>query len=292
MANPFSKGWNYLMQSLDTKIEENADPKVQIQQAAEAARKQHAELTKQAAAVIGNKNQLEMRLNRLQEDAQKLAENARLAIQQADSAATSGDSAKAQELNQTAEVFASQLVTVENELEQTKQMHAGAVESARQAEAQKRQADVRFQEQQQQIQQLQQQVDQAKMQEASARSMQQMNGMQALQGDDSVPTLDGVRDKIEARYAQALGAQELVQGTVQGRMDEVTAAGNDMRATSRLEQIRAEMKGELTAGDGDSAGAAADSTDVSTADTATQNSAETPAQQDSQDGQSNPYLGK
>ena len=33
MANPFSKGWKYLMQSFDTKIDQNADPKVQIQQA-------------------------------------------------------------------------------------------------------------------------------------------------------------------------------------------------------------------------------------------------------------------
>ena len=45
MANPFSKGWKYLMQSFDTKIDENADPKVQIQQAVEGAKKQHAELS-------------------------------------------------------------------------------------------------------------------------------------------------------------------------------------------------------------------------------------------------------
>lgn len=253
MANPLSKGWKYLMQSLDTKIEDNADPKVQIQQAAEASRRQHAELTKQAAAVIGNRNQLEMKMHRLQEDVQKLSNNARMAIQQADQANAAGDAAKAQELNQTAEVFASQLVTVEKELEDTKQMYAGAVESAKQAEAQKQQADMRFQEQQQQIQQLQQQVDQTKMQEATAQSVQQMNGMQSLQDDDSVPTLDSVRDKIEQRYAQALGAQELVEGSVQGRMDEIAAAGNDMRATSRLDQIRAEMKGELEPGKGSEA---------------------------------------
>ena len=44
MANPFSKGWKYLMQSLDMKIDENADPKVQIQQATEAAKKQHRQI--------------------------------------------------------------------------------------------------------------------------------------------------------------------------------------------------------------------------------------------------------
>ena len=33
MANPFSKFWNYLMALFDNKIEENADPKIQIEQA-------------------------------------------------------------------------------------------------------------------------------------------------------------------------------------------------------------------------------------------------------------------
>ncbi|MGO1827870.1 MAG: PspA/IM30 family protein, partial [Corynebacterium variabile] len=33
MANPFTKGWKYLMALFDSKIEENADPKVQIEQA-------------------------------------------------------------------------------------------------------------------------------------------------------------------------------------------------------------------------------------------------------------------
>ena len=41
MANPFSKGWKYMMSSFDQKIDENADPKVQIQQAVQAAKEQH-----------------------------------------------------------------------------------------------------------------------------------------------------------------------------------------------------------------------------------------------------------
>lgn len=92
-----------------------------------------------------------------------------------------------------------------------------------------------------QINQLRSQVDQAKMQEATANSMQQMDGL--VQNDD-VPTLDSVREKIEQRYAQALGSQELVENSVQGRMSEIESAGNDMRASSRLEEIRAQMKAE------------------------------------------------
>ena len=41
MANPFSKGWKHLMASFDQKIDEKADPKVQIKQAVETAKKRH-----------------------------------------------------------------------------------------------------------------------------------------------------------------------------------------------------------------------------------------------------------
>jgi phage shock protein A len=35
MANPFTKAWKYLMAAFSSKIDEYADPKVQIQQAIE-----------------------------------------------------------------------------------------------------------------------------------------------------------------------------------------------------------------------------------------------------------------
>ena len=253
MANPFSKGWKYLTQSLDSKIEENADPKVQIQQALEQSKKQHAEVTQAAAQVIGNRNQLEMKMNRLHKDAEKLKTNTQQALQQADAATNSGDAAKAQKMNETAEVFASQLVTVEQELEDTKRSYGAAVEAAKQAEQQQKQSEARLQENLAQINQLQSQVEQAKMQEATSASMQQLQGMT---NSDDVPTLDGVRDKIERRYANALGAQELAENSVGGRMQEIQADMNDFKATSRLDQIRAEMNGgnQLNSGSSDQQG--------------------------------------
>lgn len=258
MANPFSKGWKYLMQSLDTTIEENADPKVQIQQATEAAKKQHREVTESAARIIGNRNKLEMTLNRLVKDQEKLQNNARTALQQADKASSEGDSAAATEYTNTAEIFATQLVTVEQEIEDTKKMHAQATQAAEQAQQQQRQSEARLKEQMGQIDQLRAQVDQAKMQESSNQALESMQGIQA---DDSVPTLDSVRDKIEARYATALGAQELTENSVRGRMAEIETSGRDMAASSRLEQIRAELAGggaagstgEITAGQEDAA---------------------------------------
>ena len=64
MANPFVKAWKYVMALFSSKIDEHADPKVQIQQAIEDAQRQHQALVQQAAAVIGNQRQLEMKLSR------------------------------------------------------------------------------------------------------------------------------------------------------------------------------------------------------------------------------------
>ena len=241
MANPFSKGWKYLMASFDTKIEENADPKVQIRQAEEAARQQHAKITEHAASVIGNRNQLEMKLNRLQKDATELQEKTRVALQQADQAQSEGDANRAAELNQTAELFASNLVTVEQQLEETKELHAAASRSAEEAQRQQQESETRLQDQLNQINQLRAQADQAKMQETANKSMASMNDA-PLAPDEAVPTLDKVRDKIESRYANALGAQELVEGSVQDRMTEIAEAGRDVKASSRLAEIRADME--------------------------------------------------
>ena len=119
MANPFVKGWKYLMALFDNKIEENADPKVQIEQAIEDAQRQHQELSQQAAAVIGNQRQLEMQLNRRLAEVEKLQGNARQALELADQARAKGDENKAVEYENAAEAFAAQLVTAAEPVEDT-----------------------------------------------------------------------------------------------------------------------------------------------------------------------------
>src|SRR5205807_1562812 len=56
-----------------------------------------------------------------------------------------------------------------------------------------------------------------------------------------VPTLDEVRDKIEARYSRALGASELGTQTVETRMLEVEQAQINSEAQNRLDQIREQL---------------------------------------------------
>ena len=243
MANPFTKFWNYLMALFDNKIEENADPKIQIEQAINDAQRQHQALSQQAAAVIGNQRQLEMQLNRRLEDVEKLQANARQALQLADKARGEGNAQKAQEYENAAEAFAAQLVTAESGVEDTKQLHDQALQQAAQAKQAVERNAAHLQQQVAERSKLLSQLEQAKMQEKVSETMQSMNSITA-----SGPNLDQVRDKIERRYANALGAAELAQNSIEGRMAEVEQAGIQMAGHGRLEQLRAEMAGELTAG--------------------------------------------
>ena len=86
MANPFSKGWKYMMSSFDQKIDENADPKVQIQQAVQASKEQHQQISDHAAEIIGHKSQLEMQMNRLVKSQQDYQSQTQRALELADSA--------------------------------------------------------------------------------------------------------------------------------------------------------------------------------------------------------------
>lgn len=240
MANPFVKAWKYLMALFDSKIEENADPKVQIQQAIEDAQRQHQELSQQAAAVIGNQRQLEMQLNRQLGEIEKLQANTRQALQLAEKARSEGDQQKATEYENAAEAFAAQLVTAEQGVEDTKQLHDQSLQQADQAKKAVERNSMALQQKVNERTKLLSQLEQAKMQEKVSESLQSMSSITS----GSTPNLDQVRDKIEKRYANALGEAELAQNSVQGRMAEVESAGVQMAGHSRLEQIRAEMANE------------------------------------------------
>ncbi|GGS38705.1 MULTISPECIES: PspA/IM30 family protein [Actinokineospora] len=240
MANPFVKFWKYLMASFSSKIDEHADPKVQIQQAIEDAQRQHQALSQQAAAVIGNQRQLEMKLNRQLGEVEKLQASARQALVLADEARAKGDEQKATQFETAAQSFATQLVTAEQGIEDLKTLHDQALQAAAQAkQAVERNAMV-LQNKLAERTKLLSQLEQAKMQEQVSRSLNQMSELAA---PGNTPSLEEVREKIERRYATALGSAELAQNSVQGRMMEVQASTTEMAGRSRLDQIRASMSG-------------------------------------------------
>ncbi|ALG84609.1 PspA/IM30 family protein [Gordonia phthalatica] len=266
MANPFVKFWNYMMALGNAKIDEHADPKVQIQQAIEDAQRQHQALSQQAAAVIGNQRQLEMRLNRQLEEIEKLQGNTRQALTLADQAAAAGDAAKSTEYTNAAEAFAAQLVTAEQNVEDLKVLHDQSLQAAAQAKQAVERNAMSLQQKLAERSKLLSQLEQAKMQEQVSKSLNQMSELAA---PGNTPNLEQVRDKIERRYANALGSAELAKGSVAGRMAEVEAAGVQMAGHARLEQIRASMGGGAL-NPGQSAGAAAPAPQVPQAPTQAQ----------------------
>jgi phage shock protein A len=241
MANPFVKGWRYMMALFGAKIDEYADPKVQIQQAIEDAQRQHQALVQQAAAVIGNQRQLEMKLSRQMSEVEKLQGMARQALVLADRARADGNESEAQKYESTAQTLATQLVSGEQSMEDLKTLHDQALAAAGQARKAVENNAMVLQQRIAERSRLLSQLEQAKMQETVARSLESMSSLAA---PGNTPSLDEVRDKIEQRYANAMGRAELASNSVEGRMLEVQKSSLDMAGQSRLEQIRASMAGE------------------------------------------------
>ena len=60
--------------------------------------------------------------------------------------------------------------------------------------------------------------------------------------DAGVPTLEGVREKIETRYGTALGATELAEETPEARTAAKQYEEHQKAAADKLEEIRASMR--------------------------------------------------
>ncbi len=227
----------YITAALTGKFNELADPKVQLEQALLEAQDQHRRLTEQAANVIANQKQTEMRLNRAMEELEKLNGSTRQAVMMADEATRRGETDKAAEYTRAAEAFANRLIAVEKEAESLKEFSLQAAQASDQAKAAVAQNASALQKKLAERQKLLSQLDQAKMQEQMNTAMASLS---QTVGQD-VPSLEEVRDKIEQRYSRALGHAELQGQTVETRMLEVEHAQMDSEAQARLSEIRSQL---------------------------------------------------
>lgn len=237
MLKVFKRWWKYTTARLSGSFNERADPKIQLEQAIGEAHEQHKRLTQQAANVIANQKQTEMRLNRVMEDLEKVSGNARQAVMMADQATKSGNAAKAAEYTSAAESFANRMITLEAEVDDLKALHFQAAEAAGQAKTAVQQNSAALQKKLSERQALLGKIDQANMQEEMNNAMTQLS---ATVGED-VPTLEEVRSKVEARYAKAKGMSELQGSSVEGRMLEVEQAAMNVEAQGRLAEIKAQL---------------------------------------------------
>ena len=237
MLTYLKKRWKYLVAKLGGNFDENADPKVQLQQAIKDAQDQHRRLREQAANVIANQKQTEMRLNRSLAELERVNANARQAVLMAEDAHKAGDSEKTASYTSAAEQFANRLISLESDIESLKSMHFQATEAADQAKAAVEQNSELLQKKLSEQKALLSQLDQAKMQETVNAAMTTLS---ESVGED-VPTFDEVREKIEARYAKARAVSELTEGNVDSRMQEIEAAARNVEATARLDEIKTQL---------------------------------------------------
>ncbi len=237
MIKLIRRWWKYSVAKLTGTFNEKADPKVQLEQAIIEAQDQHGKLKEQAANVIANQKQTEIRLNRTMEDYEKVSANARQAVKMADDAQKSGDQAKFTQYTTTAESFANRMIALEHEVENLKALHLNSSQAAEQAKNAVSQNSSALQKKLTEKRELLSQIDQAKMQEQLNSAMESLND----QVGKDVPSFEEIRNKVESRYAKAKGTSELNESSVEGRMREVEQASINMEAQTRLEEIRSQL---------------------------------------------------
>src|SRR2546423_8650833 len=101
--------WRYLEAALERRLEQAADPRVQIEQAIEEAKRQHALLTQQAASVVGNERELDIKLNRALDAIERLKASIAHAIRMEDRVRREGDPEKATHYANASEAMAGRL---------------------------------------------------------------------------------------------------------------------------------------------------------------------------------------
>jgi len=233
--------WKYLGALFGAKVEEKADPKIQLEQAIEEAKERHQALSQQAVTVLGNQRELELKLSRTLEEVERLQGSARAALAKADDARGRGDEAEATGYEDAAQAFAMKLVAEERAAHDQRALHEQALTAADGARKAVETNAMNLQKQLAERSKLLSQLDSAKMQERMNEALAQMDEL-SPKGD--VPSIADVREKIEARYARALGEADLRSDSVGAKMLEVEKAQLDAEAVVRLEALRASMRSE------------------------------------------------
>jgi len=244
--------WKYLVALLGRRLEDAADPEIQIEQAIEESKQQHARLVQQAAAVIGNERQLALRLSRMIDQVAGLRSSAREALVLADQARASDDAGGAVKYEQTAQSFAVALVSTESEMRDLKQLHDRAIEGAAGAREAVETNALELRRQLTERTRLLSQLEQTKLQERMNAALMTMN---SLAPTSDQPTMEHVRDKIEQRYSNALGMAEMSSTAIEVQRLTMHKASLDAEAERQLASLRLSLAaGQRDRGEGDGQG--------------------------------------
>ena len=95
MWDALKRWWRYVGTKFGMRLEERADPKVQLEQAIREARAQHRRLIEQATNVIANQKQTERQLERTIDEYERANASARQALVLSDEQVRAGNNEKA-----------------------------------------------------------------------------------------------------------------------------------------------------------------------------------------------------
>ena len=240
MFRLITRTWHYAVAFLSGTLDTLADPRVQIEQAIEDAKRQHAALSHHAAAVIGNQRELQLKLTRTVTELERLRASASQALVLAEDARTKGDTEKAGAHERTARLFAMQLATVESSAADLHELHGRAAAAAKAAKAAVEHNAYLVQRQLAERSKLLTELEAAKMQERVASALQRIG---TLAPASDVPSLQEIRDRIDRRIARAAGKYEIANDGVEARILDVEHALADARGDELLEEIRQKVLG-------------------------------------------------
>jgi phage shock protein A len=229
------RGWRYFGALLGSALDQVADPRLQVQMALEEARRQHQLLAEQAAAVLGNERELEIKVGRAMAEVERVRTATGRALMLADRASRDGDAPGARGHEETAALFAVQLAGAESaatELADARDRSAGAAAAARRAvDHSAHLLRARLTE----GARLTTEIEAARMQERMAETL---TALDAMAPSGSVPTLDQIRARVDRRVSIAAARSELAGSGTGARMLEIERAGLEERGRQKLVEIR------------------------------------------------------
>lgn len=235
MTSLIGRGWRYIGALLGSALDHAADPRIQVQMALEEARRQHLLLTEQAAAVLGNERELEIKVGRAMAEVERIRSATGRALMLADRASRAGDEKAARAHEETAALFAVQLAGAESmaaELADARDRSAGAAAAARRAvDGSAHLLHARLTE----GSRLNTEIEAARMQERMAATL---TALDAMAPSGSIPTLEQIRARVDRRVSIAAARSELAGSGTGARMLEIERAGLEETGRQKLVEIR------------------------------------------------------
>jgi phage shock protein A len=192
-------------------------------------------LAEQAAAVIGNQRELQLKIARGNAELERLDASTAQALRLADTARSKGDQQGAARYERTAQLLATQLASAQSSLSDLGELHERAAAGAGAARRAVEQNAFTLQRQMAERSKLLTEIEAARMQERMAEAI---NRIGELAPAASVPTLPRIQEKIDRRIGRGAGRLEIASNGVESQLLEVERAVVDARGEALLDEIR------------------------------------------------------